>query len=67
MAGLPLALAQAGSFMSKYKKSFVAYLNLHTKMGNSTDVQRLLARVQESGLEDPLQQSILTTWKISMD
>lgn len=67
MAGLPLALVQAGSFMNKKKKSFAVYLKLYRKVWNSRDVRRLLIKAEETGLENPRQKTVLTTWKISTD
>lgn len=67
MAGLPLALVQTGSFMNKKKMSFAVYLKLYTTERNSPDVQRLLLKAEETGLEDPRKQTVLNIWKISTD
>lgn len=55
MAGRPLALVQAGSFMNKNKISLAEYTELYRTMRNSPDLQRLLLKVEETGLQNPRQ------------
>lgn len=59
MAGLPLAIVQAGNFVKK-KKSFAAYVELYKKMWNNPEVQRLLSKEEETGLGNYRKQTVLT-------
>lgn len=67
MPGRPLALTQAGSFVNKRMKYFAAYLSLYKAMRNGPEEQRLLTEVEENRLENPQQQTVLITWKISTE
>ena len=65
--GLPLAVAQAGSFVHKMRITFVRYVDLYNKKRKSFEVSRVFVALDERGLEHQHQRTVWTTWKLNVE
>lgn len=67
LGGLPLALAQAGSYIYRNGDSFVAYVHLYKLNRQNSGVTELFRKVEDSGLASEEQRCVWTTWRINVD
>ena len=65
--GLPLALAQAGSFVYKMRITFVQYVEMYNEKRRTAEVPRMFTSLDERGLEMEHQRTVWTTWKLNVD
>lgn len=67
LGNLPLALTQAGSYVSSREMRFVSYSQLFQQVDSGEELINLLPEVTQHHFLHDHQRAILTTWKINPD